>query len=169
MAEEAQSGVVTIRRMTEADIAAAALIDRLSFSLPWSEYSFKHEVTANPNSRAWVAEKQTAPDMKELIGVLVVWLVLDEAHIGTIAVHPHHRREGVGRSLLVKGMVEAAQEGAVLVYLEVRRSNEAAIRLYQELGFQTVGERKRYYQDNGEDALLMTLPDLKTTISKLGL
>lgn len=169
MAEEARSGVVAIRRMTEEDVAPAALIDRLSFSLPWSEYSFKHEVTGNPNSRAWVAEKQSAPDRKELVGVLVVWLVLDEAHVGTIAVHPDHRREGLGRALMLTALAEAAKEGAVLVYLEVRRSNQAAIRLYQELGFQIVGERKRYYQDNGEDALLMTLPDLKAAISKLGL
>ncbi len=156
-----------VRPMTEEDVVQAALIDRLSFTLPWSEYSFRHEVSGNSNARAWVAERQIDADRKEVIGVAVIWLILDEVHVGTIAIHPHHRREGVGRALMVKALTEAAGEGATLAYLEVRRSNQAAIKLYQELGFQTVGERKKYYQDNGEDALLMTLLDLKTAVMKM--
>jgi ribosomal-protein-alanine N-acetyltransferase len=165
MSEEgSEVDTLTIRRMTEEDVASAAVIDRLSFSLPWSEYSFRHEVTGNENARAWVAEVHTNPGYREIIGVVVVWLVLDEAHVGTIAIHPDHRRGGVGRRLMNHALAEAANEGSSLVYLEVRRSNLPAIHMYQQMGFQTVGERKKYYQDNGEDALLMTLPDLKSVV-----
>ncbi|MHC1783111.1 MAG: ribosomal protein S18-alanine N-acetyltransferase [Anaerolineaceae bacterium] len=167
MAEETgKKDVLTVRRMTEEDVASATVIDRLSFSLPWSEYAFRHEVTGNENARAWVAEVQNTPGQRVVIGVVVIWLVLDEAHVGTIAIHPNHRREGVGRRLMDLALAEAAKEGASLVYLEVRRSNLPAIHMYQEMGFKIVGERKKYYQDNGEDALLMTLPDLKSTVSK---
>lgn len=159
------SANLSIRRMEEEDVPAAAEIDRLSFSLPWSEHAFRHEIAANKNGRAWVAEKETAPGEKTVIGVVVIWLVLDEAHIGTIAVHPDHRHEGVGKTILLQALKAAADEGASLVYLEVRRSNLPAIQLYREIGFQIVGERKKYYQDNGEDALLMTLTDLKLAVS----
>lgn len=167
MSEELSQGVIIIRPMTLADVAQAALIDRLSFSLPWSEYSFKHEVAENENARTWVAEMSQLDGHSEVVGLVVIWLVLDEAHVGTIAVHPENRRMGIGRLLMVKALQESAKQGANLVYLEVRRSNQAALNLYQKLGFQIVGERKKYYQDNGEDALLMTLPDLGATISKL--
>jgi ribosomal-protein-alanine N-acetyltransferase len=162
--ESGEKDALTVRRMTEEDVVSAAEIDRLSFSLPWSEYAFRHEVTGNENARAWVAEENTTSGQQKVIGVVVVWLVLDEAHIGTIAIHPDHRRGGVGRRLMEHALAEAAAEGASLVYLEVRRSNLPAIHMYQQMGFEIVGERKKYYQDNGEDALLMTLPDLKSVV-----
>ncbi len=156
---------LAIRRMAEEDVPAAAEIDRLSFSLPWSEHAFRHEVTGNENARAWVAEKESGPGEKMILGVAVIWLVLDEVHIGTIAVHPDHRHEGVGKCIMLHALNGAAEEGATLAYLEVRRGNQPAIQLYQDIGFQVVGERKKYYQDNGEDALLMTLTGLKSAVS----
>jgi ribosomal-protein-alanine N-acetyltransferase len=156
---------LAIRKMAEEDVPAAAEIDRLSFSLPWSEHSFRHEVTGNENARAWVAEKGTGTGERIIIGVVVIWLVLDEVHIGTIAVHPDHRHEGVGKCMMLHALNEAAEEDATLAYLEVRRGNQLAIQLYQDIGFQVVGERKKYYQDNGEDALLMTLNELKSEVS----
>lgn len=150
----------------EKDVPEAARIDRMSFSLPWSEHAFRHEVTGNPNARAWVAERSIDAETSEIIGVTVLWLVLDEAHVGTVAIHPEHRRGGIGKQLMMTALREAAKEGSSLVYLEVRQSNQSAIQLYRQLGFQIVGERKKYYQDNGEDALLMTLPDLQTAAQK---
>lgn len=166
MSEEINLGSLTIRPMTLDDVAQAAQIDRMSFSLPWSEYSFKHEVAENENTRAYVAELKQSDGKSSIAGLVIIWLVLDEVHVGTIAVHPENRRMGIGRLLMVKALQESAEQGSKLVYLEVRRSNLAAIRMYQEFGFQIVGERKKYYQDNGEDALLMTLPDLGTVLSK---
>ena len=85
------------------------------------------------------------------------WLMGDEAHIVNVATHPDVRRRGYGE-ITVMRMVEAARAaGAHLVTLEVRMSNRVAQKLYAKLGFVEVGERRRYYNDNGEDALLMTL------------
>jgi ribosomal-protein-alanine N-acetyltransferase len=140
-----------IRVMMAADLPAVAELDQLSFSQPWSPQSFEYEL-GNPNARCWVAEVAG-----QVAGALVIWRVLDEAHIATIATHPDFRRHGIGRNLLRTGMDSAHAEGARIYHLEVRAGNVAAIHLYEEFGYEVVGRRPRYYKDNGEDALLMTL------------
>ncbi|MCP6756142.1 GNAT family N-acetyltransferase, partial [Klebsiella pneumoniae] len=90
----------------------------------------------------------------------VVWVIIDEAHIGTIAVTEQFRNQGIAEKLIRYGLNSAALKGAETAMLEVRRSNESAIRLYTRLGFVVDGVRERYYQDNHEDAILMSLPDL---------
>ena len=92
-----------------------------------------------------------------MVGYAGFWLIVDEAHIGTIAVHPLWRQRGLGEKLLVTLLRQARELGAVLATLEVRPGNQAAQRLYRRHGFAEVGQRKRYYQDNGEDALLLTV------------
>lgn len=154
---------VTLRSMTLADVPQVHHLDTLSFSLPWSERSFRFEVNENPNSVVWVAEaaqNETESAPREVIGMAVVWVILDEAHIATIATHPDYRGWGVGRLLLARSLLVAYERGARLAYLEVRRGNLTAQHMYQRFGFAVVGERRRYYQDNGEDALLMTLDPL---------
>lgn len=95
-----------------------------------------------------------------IVGYGGLWLSADEAHITTIAVDPAHRRRGVGE-LLLNGLIDQAYElGAAMITLEVRVSNDAAQRLYLKYGFKVVGARRRYYTDNGEDALLMSIEDL---------
>ena len=81
----------------------------------------------------------------------------DEAHIVTIATHPDYRRQRLGQLLLEQMIKRAHMGGAYDITLEVRAGNLAAQEMYKKLGFVTVGLRKRYYQDNGEDAVLMTL------------
>ena len=142
---------MNIRRMNLADAPAAEELDRLCFSQPWPDGSFTREVF-NPGARCWVVEEDG-----QLVGALVIWLVLDEAHIATIATHPDYRRRGIGRALLQTGMDAAYAEGARIYHLEVRAGNAAAIKLYETFGYEIVGRRPRYYHDNGEDALLMTL------------
>jgi ribosomal-protein-alanine N-acetyltransferase len=83
-------------------------------------------------------------------------VIVDEAHIGSLAVHPDYRRLGIARALLVRSLAAAAGRGATQATLEVRRSNLAAQALYRRFGFEVVGMRPRYYRDNQEDALLMT-------------
>lgn len=150
----------SIRRMTLDDIKAVMEIEHSSFSLPWSERSYRFDLVKNPNARLWVAE--IADDQKNMIlaGMIGVWLIIDEVHIGTIAVHPNYRRQGIGRVLLVHALQDASREGAQVCYLEVRKSNLGAQALYNKLGFKTVNVRRHYYHDNGEDALLMTLDDI---------
>jgi len=150
-------GTLKIRPMLLGDVPAVAALDQLSFSLPWPERSFRHEVLENDRARPWVAEWVTADGVIQLAGMAVVWVILDEAHVATFAVHPDFRRRGIGRQLLAAVLLQATGEGATLSYLEVRRSNLAAQALYTEFGYKVAGIRPRYYKDNFEDALLMTL------------
>lgn len=151
---------VNLRPMEVKDIASVHQVDQLSFALPWSERSFHFEINENPASRLWVAEVEDEAGQKQIAGLLVIWMILDEAHIGTFAVHPDFRRLHIGQSLLAKGLLEAQAEGATLSLLEVRRGNQGAQALYQRFGYKEVGLRPRYYHDNGEDALLLTLDPL---------
>jgi ribosomal-protein-alanine N-acetyltransferase len=84
-------------------------------------------------------------------------MILDEAHIANIAVHPEFRRRGVGASLLAVALKDALQKGLRTATLEVRAQNTGAQSLYRIFGFEEVGRRLRYYRDNNEDALLMTV------------
>ncbi len=142
---------MNLRRMTAADLPAVNELDRLSFSLPWPMGAFENELM-NPNARCWVVELE-----EQVAAVLVLWRVLDEAHIGTVAVHPNFRRRGIGKRLLRKVMDESYAEGARMFHLEVRAGNAAAIALYEQFGFKEVNRRPRYYQNNGEDAVSMRL------------
>ncbi len=142
----------TIRRMDEADVPAVHEIDRLSFTLPWPERSFRFEVTGNPAARCWVAEVEG-----RVAGMIVVWMIVDEAHVATIATHPDFRRQGIGEELLTYALLSAIAEGAVKSLLEVRASNTVAQAMYRRFGYVEDGIRPRYYNDNHEDALLMSL------------
>ncbi len=141
-----------IRRMAEADVPAVHEIDVLSFSLPWPERSFRFELTNNPVSRCWVAEMNGC-----IAAMIVVWMIVDEAHVATIATHPEFRRQGIGERLLAHALLSAKADGAIKSLLEVRVSNEAAQTLYRRFGYVEDGRRVNYYKDNNEDALLMSL------------
>ncbi len=145
-----------VRPMRREDIPAVEEIDRLSFRLPWPQGAFAREL-ANGQSVLWVAEGQQGDTPPQVVGMLVLWPVLDEAHIATVAVHPHHRGHGVGKMLLSTAIDYARAHGFQTVTLEVRVSNVRAQHLYQRFGFQVVGRRYGYYNDNHEDALIMTL------------
>ena len=143
---------VMIRKMTLDDIEQVIAIDRVSFSLPWPERSFRFELTDNPASRCWVAEVDG-----KIAGMIVVWLIVDEVHVATIATHPDFRRQGIAKNLLSHALQHLSTEGAQSSFLEVRASNLAAQDLYRKFGFEESGVRRRYYRDNDEDAILMTL------------
>ena len=145
-----------IRKMTVEDVKAVAELDRISFSLPWPERSFHFEVTSNSASRCWVAESRG-----QIVGVIVAWLLVDEIHIATIATHPDFRRQGIAQALLAHVLRTGAEEGAVSSFLEVRAGNLAAQAMYRKFGYEESGRRLRYYKDNDEDAILMTLENLK--------
>ncbi|MFH2104599.1 MAG: ribosomal protein S18-alanine N-acetyltransferase [Chloroflexota bacterium] len=151
--------LLTIRRMQLIDVPVVHAIDVLSFSLPWPERSFRHEVTNNPASRCWVAESGTE-SQSCIVGMLVLWLIEDEAHIATLAVHPEQRRQGIGERILLSALQAAKSEGARRAYLEVRASNTAAQSMYDKYGFSLAGRRPGYYKDNSEDAILLTLENL---------
>jgi [ribosomal protein S18]-alanine N-acetyltransferase len=144
-----------IRRMLLEDVPAVHEIDTLSFSLPWPERSFRFELTENPVSRGWVAEVDG-----RIAAILVLWFIIDEAHIATIAVHPDYRRQGIGEKVLLHALLAVQDEGARRVFLEVRAGNAAAQAMYEKYGFIVDGRRLKYYRDNDEDAILMSLEGL---------
>ena len=143
---------MNIRRMTLDDLRQVAAIDQVSFSLPWPERSFRFEITDNPASRNWVAESNG-----KITGMIVVWLLVDEAHIATIATHPDYRRQGIASRLLIHALQELREEGAINSVLEVRESNLIAREMYRKFGFEESGRRPHYYRDNDEDAILMSM------------
>ncbi len=168
MIEDEVAAAIVIRTMRLADVEAVHAIDELSFSMPWTERSYRFEITENHSASLWVAEHQISEAEARIVGMIATWLILDEAHIGTIAVHPDYRRHGIGRRLLAHCLYEMISKGAKEAMLEVRRSNLEAQRLYVRFGFEIVGFRPRYYRDNGEDALLMNLKQLdKDTLKQL--
>ena len=145
----------TIRKMTVDDISAVLDLDQKSFSLPWPERSFRFELTDNPAARCWVAELDG-----KVVAMIVVWLIVDEAHVATLATHPEYRRQGIGRRLLAYALRQMMQDGARSSFLEVRASNFAAQEMYRKFGYEATGRRRHYYRDNDEDAILMNLSSL---------
>jgi ribosomal-protein-alanine N-acetyltransferase len=146
--------------MTEADIAAVVAIDQVAFAIPTSAESFRHELVHNPQSFAWVIRANpllTGLTRPSILCYGDYWLLGDEAQIMTIATHPDWRHRGLGEWLLLEMIAQARSQGAYSVTLEVRVSNYNARSLYTKSGFEEVGLRKRYYRDNQEDALIMTL------------
>lgn len=148
-----------IRPMTADDLDGVLALEAASFSDPWSRGLYEHELNDNKFSRYRVvvpAEGAGKPDVLAQGG----WMLFgEEAHILTIAVRTELRGQGIGRWLLLHLLAEARQAGCADVLLEVRPSNEAAIRLYESLGFVIIGRRKRYYPDK-EDALVLQLEGL---------
>lgn len=147
---------LTIRKMMVEDIPTVVDLDHISFSLPWPERSFRFELTDNPASRCWVADLDG-----KVVGMIVVWLIVDEAHVATIATHPDQRRQGIAKRLLAHALLEIMREGARSSFLEVRESNLAAQEMYRKFGYEVTGRRRRYYRDNDEDAILMNLAALR--------
>lgn len=152
-------GTLRIRTMKLEDIPEVLEIDRRSFPSPWSERTYRLELTGNPSARFFVAEA-SAKSGPVVIGFLGYWLIVDEAHISTFAIAPAFRRRGVGTRLLKTALRAAAKQGATRVTLEVRESNAAAIAMYRAMGFETHSRKREYYRDNGEDALVMILYDV---------
>ena len=148
--------MIEIRRMELKDISEVVEIDRSSFTLPWTERSFKYEVQENRAARCWV----TVED-ERVASMLVLWVIVDEAHIATIATHPQFRRRGLAKRMLIKSLVSAREDGVRKALLEVRARHVIAQKIYCDIGFVEVGRRPMYYRDNGEDAVLMTMENLE--------
>lgn len=146
---------LVFREMMLSDLDAIMEIEALSFPTPWSRRSFVSELTENIYAHYVVVE---AGD--RIIAYSGMWVIIDEAHITNIAVHPEFRRKGLGEGLVKEMMERAKSHGATKMTLEVRVSNATARRLYERFGFVARGIRKGYYSDTGEDAMVMWLDDL---------
>jgi ribosomal-protein-alanine N-acetyltransferase len=162
----------TVEPMILADIPAVVAIDHLSYSMRWPGRAYDDELQKNEFAHYFVVRttlphplhptpvEEPGGPAAAVIGIGGFWLLADEAHIGTVAIHPDWRGRGLGEWLLLH-LLEAGQTlGATVATLEVRPSNRVALALYAKYGFEQVGRRIGYYDDNGEDALILTTPPL---------
>ena len=141
---------VIIRKMTPDDLEEIMAIEEVSFDNPWQEEMFEAEMSG-PISEALSVEIDGM-----YAGYMTCRVILDEAHLMNVAIHPDFRRRGYGRRLVQQFLDDCRERGVIVVYLEVRPSNASARKLYRRFGFRTTGVRNKYYE-NGEDALLMEL------------
>ena len=139
-----------IRRMELKDLDTVAAIEAATFARPWSRASFEQELTRNVAARYLVAELEG-----QVVGYAGAWIILDESHVTNIAIEETFRGRGIGKQLTAGLMQYLSNLGAAYATLEVRVSNERAQNLYRSLGFVSIGKRKKYYEDNNEDAFLM--------------
>ena len=146
---------VRIEPMQLDDLPAVEAIERASFTTPWPRQAYRSELEHNRLAQYLVVR---AAD--EVIAYAGMWMMVDEAHITTFAVHPAWRRQRIGEQLLLNLVDIARDRQAREVTLEVRLSNLAARRLYEKYGFRPVGLRPNYYSDDREDALIMTTEPL---------
>lgn len=150
---------ICIREMQFGDLHAVSEIDQLSFSAPWPKNSFRSELE-NPASLCRVAEALFAGGAKQIVGAMVTWIIVDEAHISTLAVHPAYRRQGIARRMMLDTLGICSRKGVLTATLEVRAGNIPAQNLYRGFGFHIVAVQSGYYSDNHEDAYIMTLERL---------
>ncbi len=145
-----QERQLKIEEMNNKHIDEVLKIEKLSFPTPWSKDAFIAEINENEFAHYYVILLN-----KKVIGYAGMWIILDEAHITTIAVNPKFRNKSFGRLLLNMLMKEAVVLGTDRITLEVRPSNYSAKSLYDRIGFKSAGIRKGYYTDTKEDAIIM--------------
>ena len=136
-------------KMNEAHVSQVAELEKLCFSMPWSENSIRYELT-NPLA-LWIV----AVEADVVLGYVGSQSVMGEADMMNLAVLPDRRRQGVGEELVKKLVEELARNAVTCLTLEVRTSNAGAIELYNKLGFAQVGRRPNYYKNPKEDALIL--------------
>jgi [ribosomal protein S18]-alanine N-acetyltransferase len=130
-------------------------LERQSFTHPWSEGNFREAVGDPSRVAALVLREARGEGRTAVVAYCICQIVADELHILDFVVAAERRRQGLGRWLLGFVLERAARRGAERAFLEVRRSNEAALGLYRALGFRMLAERRDYYRDPGEDALVL--------------
>ncbi len=141
---------LTIAPMQLADIDEVLVIEHLCFPTPWSWFAFHTELSENHYALYIVGRMG-----ERIVAYAGAWLILDEAHITNVAVHPDWQGHGFGKQILLALLARAKAKGASRATLEVRKSNHKAQQLYLRNGFVFRGVRHRYYTDTGEDALIM--------------
>ncbi|MCH5268411.1 MAG: ribosomal protein S18-alanine N-acetyltransferase [Lachnospiraceae bacterium] len=141
--------VISLRRMQESDLPQVLEIEDKCFYVPWHNYGFLSAMESDSTCYL-VAESQ-----KKVVGYMGFSYALDEGDLCKIAVHPDMQRQGIGKEMLEQGIMTLKGLGVTHIFLEVRVSNEGAIALYRQIGFQEIGIREHYYTQPPEDALVM--------------
>lgn len=159
--------LLTLKPLTADLLPAAVQLDQACFGRLWTLEGYQRELDS-PNSELIVLQPQAPQSSTEaiasanltlhqspIIGLGCFWSIVEEAHITIVAVHPDYQRQGLGQALLWALLSQAHHRGLERATLEVRVSNQAAIALYEKFGFREAGRRRRYYEDTGEDALIL--------------
>ena len=159
-------GSVTVEPMRRRHLRGVLAIERLVYPRPWTPALFASEMS-QPESRRYLVALAPAGERplalrRNVVGYAGVMVMVGEAHITTVAVHPHQHRRKIASRLLVRLLQEARDLGADAATLEVRVANRGAQRLYAAFGFAPVGVRPGYYAETGEDALIMWAHELQS-------
>lgn len=141
---------LVIRKGIRTDVDGLYALEQVCFSVPWSRETILHDLTENPNAMYFVAEFD-----REIIGYAGIWKIMDEGHINNVCVLPRYRGRKIGKTMMKTLLYVTEAQGIKSHTLEVRESNVVAISMYEKLGFQSVGNRPGYYEDNGEAAVIM--------------
>ena len=140
---------IEFRLMRQTDAEEIAAIEEMTFAMAWSRKDFWAEaINTNAVYVVGIVENK-------IVAYAGAWISFEEAQVTNVAVHPDYRGQGFGMKLFARLIAEVKKRGVTAITLEVRPSNEAAIRLYEKFGLKSVGRRKHYYIDNDEDALIM--------------
>ena len=145
-----ESRKLIIRKAAESDVPAVDAVEKACFSVPWSYESLYHDILENKLAFYIVAEIDG-----KVCGYVGVWKIFDEGHITNVAIAPEYRRMHIASAMLSVLFDVTGAQGIESYTLEVRAGNQASIALYEGFGFREAGLRKGYYEDNGEDAIIM--------------
>ncbi len=162
--------IITLQTMSPEDISSVVELDRLCFGGLWNSQGYQRELES-PNSDLLILvisenkekiaftssnfESNSGYNHQSIIGIGCLWAILEEAHITILGIHPQYQRLGLGQLLLYALMRSGWERGLERATLEVAASNTSALSLYHKFGFQDVGRRRGYYQQTGEDALIL--------------
>jgi [ribosomal protein S18]-alanine N-acetyltransferase len=147
-----------LKPIASEDLSAVMQLDRICFDGLWTLEAYQREIDSSNSELLGLFSSFP----RELLGMGCFWAILDEAHITILAVYPEYHRQGLGQALLYSLLYTATARGLERATLEVRASNKTALSLYEKFGFKTAGRRRRYYKDNGEDALILWLGNLQS-------
>jgi [ribosomal protein S18]-alanine N-acetyltransferase len=148
---------ITLKKIDKTLLPQVLKLDRICFNGLWTEEGYQREIDS-PNS-----ELIAITIDNHLIGYGCFWAIVDEAHVTIIGIHPDYQRQGLGKMILLVLLDRACQREMRHATLEVRISNRSAISLYEKFQFKVAGQRKKYYADTGEDALILWRGGLQTT------
>src|SRR5919108_1136790 len=157
---------VRVELMSEADLQSVLDIEYLSFTSPWPRDIFLGELRGSDIAQLFVARILEGDQQGRGAGYCCTWIIADEMHITSFAVHPRFRRQHVGQQLLAGVLRHALEAGCRQAVLEVRASNHGAQRLYSRFGFAPVAVRRGYYADDNEDAIVMFLDGIAAQLPR---
>ena len=154
--------ILEIKPLIASQVSEVVALDQVCFGGLWTAEGYLREIDS-PNSSLLVLylTDAGASNSSKMIGIACLWSIVEEAHVTLLGVHPNYRRQGLGKLLLLTLLKDAIARKLQWATLEVNINNGQAIKLYEKFGFKVAGKRKGYYQETGEDALILWRKDIQ--------